>query len=356
MNLHTLGWHPFFQATFATFDRDGGFPARIAYQQKDHYLVYSECGELIAQTSGAFRHGVLTSADLPAVGDWVMMTAPPPGDRGIIHTVLPRRSAFIRKRPGNRSDEQVMAANVDYAFLVSGLDREFNPHRMERYVTLCYDSGAQPVIVLNKADLHADIDPFIAASRHIGIGLPVVAISAANGFGLNQLGAYLTTGTTVVLLGSSGVGKSTIINAILGSGRQQVQAISDAVHKGRHTTTIRELIMAPGGGVLLDTPGLREVGMWGSEERIDHSFGEIEELAASCRFRDCTHHNEPGCAIREAIATGSLDPLRLRSYLKLQRELRFQEQRRTEGMRQLERKKYKQIAKISRSSRKMELP
>jgi len=329
MNLNTLGWHDFFASHFASFQEQGFVPGRIAQEHRNCYQVLFRDGELRAEVSGKFRHDSQTRADFPAVGDWVALAAKPGQERAIIHAVLPRRSVFSRKailsggmpETGGTTDQQVLAANVDTVMLITGLDDNYNVRRIERYVTIAWDSGAAPVIVLNKADLCDDVDARVREVADAAIGVPVHAVSAMENSGLEILQEYIKSGQTVAFLGSSGVGKSTIINHLLGTERQKVQDVRGGDSRGRHTTVHRELIVLPDGGIVIDTPGMREIQPWSNDEGIERTFADIIDLATHCRFNDCSHQNEPGCAIRQALEDGTLDRKRFRNYLKLQKEL-----------------------------------
>jgi ribosome biogenesis GTPase len=326
MTLANLGWSGFFAAHLAPHAADGLFPARVIAQEKLLYLAHNGSTELSAELSGRFRHEAERLDKFPAVGDWVAVK-PHSEDAAIVHALLPRRTGISRKEAWTKTAEQVIAANVDTVFLVSGLDQEFNPRRIERYVATVLRGGATPVVILNKTDLCADPAPVIARLGPIAAGIAVHPVSAVGDSGLDALKAYVRPGETVALIGSSGVGKSTIINRLLGVERQGTGEVSRAVGKGRHVTTRRELIPIPGGGLLMDTPGLRELQLWGDERDLSAAFEDIAALAAQCRFRDCRHGDEPGCAVRAALESGELEPERLRNYEKMQRELRFLEKR-----------------------------
>jgi len=330
MNLIDLGWNDFFKAQFESTEIKDAIPARIAVQQKDRYIVFCEKGELWAEVAGKFRHKATSKADYPTVGDWVIVTVNPGEETAVIHSLLPRRSKFSRKAVmaggpkygDGRTEEQVLSANVDTAFIVSGLDGEYNLRRLERYVAVAWDSGTSPVVLLNKSDLRDDVDTVVSDVQGTIMGVPVHSVSAVTNDGLGILNDYLGKGKTVSFLGSSGVGKSTIINSLLGYDRQKTGEVRESDSHGRHTTTYRELIVLPDAGILIDTPGMREIEIWGDEDGLSKAFDDIEELAARCRFNDCGHGNEPGCAVNEALESGKLDPKRYQNYLKLQKELR----------------------------------
>ena len=353
MQLEQLGWDTFFSSQFDAIRRDGLVPARIAEQHRNGYIVYAAQGEFAADVSGRFRHVLAGSDGYPTVGDWVSIQLPTGGASATIHGLLQRRTRFVRKVPGGRTAAQVVAANVDMVFLVNGLDQNFNLRRIERYVTEAWGSGAQPVILLNKADVCGDADTLVRAVASVTPGVAVHAMSAMRNEGMDVVRSYLAVGRTIAFVGSSGVGKSTIINLLLGEDHQEVQAVSNAVGKGRHTTTSRSLLLCPGGGMIIDTPGMRELQLWVDEDDVGQSFVDIEMLAGECRFRNCTHTTEPGCAVTAAIADGSLDEERYLSYRKQQSEVRrlqrFQELRehtrggdlsRVHGVRQIESRSY----------------
>jgi len=333
MDLREYGWDDVLAAQFAPFAEQGLAPARVVKQLRDLSTLVTARGEVAAEVSGRFRHDARGPADYPAVGDWAAIR-PVARGRALIEALLPRRSAFTRKAAGEAAEAQVIAANIDTVFLASGLDGDLNLRRIERYVTTAWSSGAEPVIVLNKADLRDDLEAVLAAVEAVAPGVPIVTASARVGRGLEALAPYLRSGRTVALLGSSGVGKSTIINRLLGEDRFRTADMSDAGEgRGRHTTTSRELVRLPGGALLIDTPGLRELGLWADDEGLDRTFEEIDRLTAQCRFPDCRHENEPGCAVRQAVEAGLVAAERWQSYLKLRRELRSLELRKDEKAR-----------------------
>jgi len=353
LNLATLGWNPFFDQHYYDFRSQGLSPARVAREYGHSYLVLCEHGELSAQVSGKLRHSAVETSDFPAVGDWVAIQPRLDEGKATIHAVLPRKTSFSRKVAGALTEEQIVAANVDTVFLVSGLDSDFNVRRIERYLTLAWDCGAVPVIVLNKADLCSAVNARVTEVESIAFGVPIHPISAKEKQGLTVLHQYLRPGETVALLGSSGVGKSTLINSLLGVEQQRVGSVREFDGKGRHVTTHRELVLLPDGGVLIDNPGMRELQMWGGDEGLAETFDDVEELAARCRFNDCRHDSEPGCAIRAALDDGALDQARYESYLKLQREIRYVERRRDQKASSVEREKWKKLGKWSRSREKL---
>lgn len=319
-DLRALGWNDSLAAAFAAVAAPGVVPGRVI-QQRGLYGVATGQGDYLAVVSGRFRHAAAGPIDYPAVGDWVALRPAKGHGQSQIQAVLPRRSCFSRKVAGRRVDEQVVAANVDTVFLVSGLDGDFNPRRIERYVAAAWESGARPVVVLNKADQSDDPEERRHEAESVALSVPVHAVSALEGTGLAALSEYLRPGETVALLGSSGAGKSTLINRLLGAEVQRTREVLEADDRGRHTTTHRELFVAPGGWLLVDTPGMRELQLWEGEVGFEATFADVEEIAEGCAFRDCRHQGEPGCAVAEAVAEGRLAPERLASYHKLQREL-----------------------------------
>ena len=319
MSLAALGWNSGFETRFTPHRLAGLEPARIGRADRDLYQAHLERGRMRASVSGRFRHAALHPADFPTVGDWVAVDAPAGADHAVIHALLPRATCFSRKVAGETTEEQLLAANVDVALLVCGLDADFNPRRMERYLTAIWESGARPVMVLNKADECGEVEERVAETESVCLGVPVHAVSAVTGAGLDALRPYLDPGSTVALLGSSGVGKSTLVNALLGEARQATQPVRESDQRGRHTTTARELIPLPGGAVLLDTPGMRLLQLW-AEGEGSGVFPDIDAHAERCRFRDCQHRAEPGCAVREALASGDIARQRYESWVKLRRE------------------------------------
>ena len=319
-SLGALGWSAHFEEAFAPYEGDGFVPARVAVQHRGAYVVCAETGELSAEPTGRLHHET-GPGGLPVAGDWVAIRVHEDGSGATIHAVLPRRTSISRKAAWLATEEQVLGANIDVVFLVAGLDGDLNPRRLERYLATVWNSGAEPVVVLSKADLCDDVDAALASVAGVAIGVPVHVASGLTGEGVDELRAYLTGNRTVALLGSSGVGKSTLINRLRG---EDVQAVAEVRNdgRGRHTTTTRELVQLPGGGLLLDTPGIRELQLWDVNEGFGTTFDDVESLAAECHFNDCSHDGEPGCAIQSALVDGSLERERYASYTKLQRELR----------------------------------
>jgi ribosome biogenesis GTPase / thiamine phosphate phosphatase len=320
----------------------------VIAQQRKFWRVAGDFGERWAEASGKLRLAAAEGADWPAVGDWVVAELHDADTNAVIQEVLPRRSKFVRKSPGKRIEEQVIAANVDTALLVSALDGDFNPRRVERYLAQCWESGARPVIVLNKADACEDTLVKASEMERVALGTAVCVVSAKTGQGFAELEEYLTPGQTLVLLGSSGVGKSTIANRLLGHAVQEVQPVRESDSRGRHTTTAREIFILPGGALLMDTPGLREMQLWDTEDGVAQVFAEIDALAGECRFGDCRHEGEPGCAVQAALDAGTLDPARLENRRKLMREQEFLRRKVDPEARQEQKEHWKQIHRTAR--------
>jgi len=352
--LDHLGWNSHFRRRFEELG-DGLIPGRIFREEKNRYGVFTEGGETAAGLSGRLRHLLSSVEERIVVGDWVALK-PEHGGSSLIEALLPRRTSVSRKLAGSRKRrsggadrEQVIAANMDVIFIVTGLDRDYSPRRIERYLALVWNSGASPVVVLNKADLCGDVEEKLEEVESCAVGVPVHALSAREPGEAEVLRRYIPAGVTAALLGSSGVGKSTIINTLLGFEKQKVRNLSESDGKGMHTTTHRELIRLPDGGFLMDNPGMREIQLWGDADDLDSAFGDIEKTAEDCRFRDCRHLAEPGCAVRLAVESGGLSPERLASYHKLQRELHYLEDRQHKPASVIERERWKSIRKSTKN-------
>jgi ribosome biogenesis GTPase len=321
---------------------------RVILQEKGLYRVISRMGTHLARISGKFQYEVKFVSDYPAVGDYIMADLKD-ADTAVVHTVLPRKSVFLRKAAGSGNTEQVVAANVDTVFLCMALNHDFNLRRLERYLSVAWDSGATPVVLLTKADLCHDLQKKLALVEGAAVGVDIITVSAMEDNGCQAITPYLIRGNTLAFVGSSGVGKSTLINALLGEERQKTNGLRSD-DKGRHTTTHRELIILPGGVMVIDTPGMRELGMWDAGGGLSSAFADIEALAEGCRFRDCTHQIEPGCAIRAALERGELSEARLLSYRKLRAENSYFED--VEGFLAAKEKKFKKIAKLNKTNQK----
>jgi len=351
--LEQLGWDDELDQQFEEHRELGLVPGRVAVEHRGLYAVGTDAGDVWGELAGKLRHETIGRGELPAVGDWLALQLRDDG-RATIHAVLPRRTKISRKVNLGEAEEQVLAANVDTVLLVTSLNRDLNIRRLERYLATAWESGAQPAIVLNKADLCPveERAELVTQVEAIAFGVPVHTVSAATAEGVDELEPYVGTGRTVVFLGSSGVGKSSLINRLIGEERLATNEIRAGDDRGRHTTTHRELIGLPNGGLVIDTPGLRELQLWESSEGMTEAFGDVEQLAQECRFSDCEHETEPACAVREAIRNGTLARERLDSYRKLQRELARLERRRDARLVSLERKKWRTFSKQQRSNPK----
>jgi ribosome biogenesis GTPase len=346
--LRELGWNEELSRAFVPHAEAGLVPGRVVAGLTRLLRVGTDDGETLAEASGGLRHQARGAEDLPGVGDWVGLRPRALGHRAVIQAVLPRRTAFLRRAAGDRAVAQVLAANVDTVFLVMGLDGDYSPRRIERALVLAWESGAEPVVLLNKTDLCPDLAGRRAEVEAVAPGVPVLPIAAKPGEGLEALSPWLGPGRTVALLGSSGVGKSTLVNRLLGREKQRTREVQEADQRGRHTTTHRELILLPGGALLLDTPGLREIQLWSDRGGLEAAFGDVLRRAAACRFRDCRHLHEPGCAVRAAVEAGEIDASRLESFHKLGAELRALEIREDPLKRREERGRWKAIHKSLR--------
>jgi ribosome biogenesis GTPase len=343
-NLEDFGWSELVAAAYAAVAGPGHVPGRVVAEDRGSYQVVAATGELRAAVGGRFRYEAGDDpAAYPAVGDWVALEGS--GGGGLIQSVVPRRTSIVRLAPGKRTVAQVVAANVDVVFVVASLNQDLNPRRLERYLAVAWESGAQPVIVLSKADLADDLDALVAEVGEISIGVPIVTTSAVDGRGIDAVRERIEPGATVAFIGSSGVGKSTLLNTLAGDARAAVKDIREVDARGRHTTTRRQLHLLPAGGLVLDTPGMRELAPWEAESGLERSFADIEALAAVCRFSDCAHDAEPGCAVVAAIQDGDLASARFEGWRKLEREARHLERRVDALARAEERRRWKTIHK-----------
>ena len=349
--LSKLGWNKDIEIIFDSFVEKDIRPARIISRYKNHYRVAGDFGEATTVIQGKIRYSANSNRDYPVVGDWVIVLLDNMNNVQTIKAIFPRQNTLMRKMPGSRKrldegkiEEQVIGANIDVIFIVMGLDRDYNLNRLERYLSLVRISKAQPVIILNKTDLCPNAMAYLTeVTTAVNNKYPVHAICAKQIDELSVIDIYLGEGRTGALIGSSGVGKSTIINGLLGENRQKITDISASVAKGRHTTTRRELISLPHGGVLMDNPGMREIQLWADSHTILDSFDDIEQLAGSCKFNDCRHESEPGCAVKQALDTGALSENRLNSYLKQKKELDFLEKRQSMSPNRADKEKWREI-------------
>jgi ribosome biogenesis GTPase / thiamine phosphate phosphatase len=338
--LTTLGWNDRLREEFEQHRVAGLVAGRVSVQHRGAWDVLTEHGELRVDAAGRLRHDASSTAALPVVGDWVAIAERADETSGTIQAVLPRRTKVSRKTAWQATEEQVLVANIDVIFLVTSVNEDLNPRRLERYLTLAWESGARPVFVLTKADLLDDVGPAVALVESVAFGVPVLPISSVSGVGIEQVHGYLPVGTTGAFIGSSGVGKSTLVNALAGEELLETREIrSDG--RGRHTTVRRELIVLPGGGLIIDTPGMRELQLWDADEGLDEAFEDVASLFAHCRFSDCRHDREPGCAVQAALADGTLPRERWESYLTLQAELERLERRQDLRLQAEEKRKWK---------------
>ncbi len=341
--LERFGFSSSVASRFAPFAVRGLVPARVLREERGQLLVLAAEGPVAAVLPGALLHRAASRLDLPAVGDWVALTAPPPSGPAVVEDVVPRSSRIVRKAAGAAARPQVVAANVDVLLALTGLDGDFNVRRIERYVALARESDVVPVVLLTKADLCRDLDARRAQAASAAPGTDVFAVSAVTGEGLDALSPLLSPGRTLAVAGMSGAGKSTLVNRLLGEDLQSVGSVRASDGRGRHTTARRDLILLPGGALLVDTPGMRELALW--DGAGESAFEDLSALAASCRFRDCAHGREPGCAVRAAAADGRLDPGRLASFEKLEKEGAWLERRRDAGLARAERERWKGLTR-----------
>ena len=351
VDLETLGWGDWFAEPFRPHAAEGLQPARVAIPHNYLYQLYTADGEVMAEAAGRLRYQTTTAEGMPVVGDWVAIRPDETRHKATIEAILPRLSCFSRKAAGEPTRRQFIAANIDTVFVVCGLDGDFSLRRIERYLVAVRDSGATTVIVLNKADVCADVEAARAATAALAPDTPIHVTSCLADGGTDPLEEHLARGKTVALLGSSGVGKSTIINRLLGTDRQKTREVRGRDSRGRHTTTQRELILMPNGGLLIDTPGMRALQLWDNTEALKEAFEDIDRLATECRFRDCAHAQEPACAVRAAVDDGQLAASRLENYRQLQREGDLLRRRRDELARLEEQRRVKTVHRAMRAQR-----
>ncbi len=342
--LKRFGWNSYVEAAWRDLQEPDSAPGRVIAQHRGLWRVVLESGEADAEVSGKMRHAAEESGAWPAVGDWVAVDGDPRG-RVRINSILPRRTEIVRKTAGRKLEQQVLAANVDIAWLVMGLDADYNLRRLERYLAMAWDAGVRPVVILNKRDLCGEVQTRTADVEQLALGTPVFAVSAATGEEVDRLVHTLQAGVTLVLLGSSGTGKSTLTNRLMKADLQPTQAVRAGDSRGRHTTTSRQLFTLSTGAMLIDTPGLRELQLWEASAGIVRAFADIEGFAMNCRFQDCSHEGEPGCAVEAAIVAGELAPERLENYRKLQREHKFLERKVDPAAREREKQRLKSVSR-----------
>ena len=342
-SLALLGWDSHFKKHWDTICNDKVFPARVVGVHKNSFLIHQGNKETLATVAGRLNHK--KEHLFPVIGDWVLAA-----DK-VISDILPRKTVLSRGAAGTHgkqglqsNKEQVLAANLDTVFIVSGIDRDFNLRRIERYLTLVYNCGLNPVIILTKADLDQEPEHFVQKVEDVSFGVPVHLVSANDSHGLILLDTYLTQGQTVSMIGSSGAGKSTLVNRLYGKNVQPTNMVSEAVGKGQHTTTNRSLILMPQGGMVIDNPGIREIGFWGEGGGLDAAFPEIEDLARTCRFHDCSHTHEPGCQVLHGAAIGVIRQDRLNNYQKMKRELAYLTDRQQKSADRVEKERWKDVA------------
>lgn len=320
-DLTRLGWNEFFAEHFSSLKSAGYEIGRVALENRHQYLLYTQSGEIIGETTGKLLHFADTPADLPKVGDWVAFQPFPEEEKAIIHEILPRKSIFSRKIVGRKVEEQVVATNVDTVFIIQGLDNDFNVRRLERYLVMVFEGNSNPVIILNKVDICPDLEDKILEVKKVAPNVPIIPLSAKTGVGVEELKSLIHPGSTYVFTGSSGVGKSTLLNQIFSCEIQLTSDVRENDSRGRHTTTSRKMFILPDGGLLIDTPGMREVQLWCSDDSLSDTFSDIEDLALTCHFSNCTHTKEIKCAVMQALTSEEISAERYENFLKLRSEL-----------------------------------
>ncbi len=357
-SLKQLGWNSFFEENSKSFKQKGFSFARVITEHKERYITAAEIGELQSEVTGKLLYSSESSAELPKVGDWVAVITYEDEMKAIIHDLLPRKSVFGRKVSGKKIQEQVIASNIDLLFVVQSLDANYSHRRLERYLTMAFEGNMEPIVILNKSDICPDAKIKLNELKNIFPEIKCFAVSAQTGDGINFVKELLSEGKTCALVGSSGVGKSSIINSILGYDRQKVNDVRLVDSKGKHTTTTRELILTPDGGIIIDTPGMREFQLWTADDGLESVFPEIDELSSGCRFKDCSHIHESGCAVLNALQSGELSRERYDSYLKLRKEAEWIKRKTDpEEMKKHEQKwkkihsQYRKLQKFNRKNR-----
>ncbi len=345
INLNSFGWNSFFEKYFEQYNIQGFEHGRISIENKTNYVVVTNHGEIIGEVSGKYLFEAGKQSDLPKVGDWVVVSLFNDYTRAVIHNILPRRTKISRKGVDKKIDEQIIVTNVDVVFIVQSLDDNFNVNRLERYLASVHQGGALPVIILNKSDLCDGVSEKLNAVKNRIEAIDIVIASALNKSGVDELLKFTGDGITVAFIGSSGVGKSTLINQLLGTDLLKTNEVRIADSKGKHTTTRRELILLPSGGILIDTPGMREFGLWDTGEGISQTFSEFDDYAGLCKYSDCTHTHESGCAVLKALSEGKISKERYDNYLKLRKELKYLESKQNIQLQLEEKRKWKTIHK-----------
>lgn len=343
--IKSLGWNSFYQDKLSNRVEKDLIPARVAVENKNNFILYTEYGEIPGEVSGRLLFTSDNTSSLPKVGDWVLVDLYDNNTLAIINEVMPRRTKLSRKVAGNKSDEQIIASNIDTIFIVQSADETFNLNRIERYLVAVKNSGANPVVLLSKSDLCDDVEGYIESTKNSAHTVDVFAISVKDTNSIEVISTIISEGETIALIGPSGVGKSTLINELIGEERQSVNEVRLGDSKGKHTTTKRELIMLPGGGLIIDTPGMREFQLWSDDVSLNSAFPEIDSLSEDCKYKDCSHIHEAGCAVLDAVNRGIIKAKRYANYLKMRKELTYLENRINESARSVEKKKWKSIHK-----------